>query len=93
LAATWFSGEGDQFRAHVARLEAGRGEPKIMEAATFVPDSWSTKANSDDPPVHDPAGEYLPVLFLKAGGLGVVSPIQNTGEKRQGFSWRRFEER
>ena len=83
LAVTWFSGEGDRFRAHVARLEAGRGEPKIVEAAPFVPDSW--RANSNDSPVHDPAGEYLPVLFLKAGGLAASESDTEHGRKARGF--------
>jgi hypothetical protein len=41
----------------------------------------------------DTAGEYLAVSFLRAGGLVVVSPIQNGREWRFGFSLWRVEER
>ena len=37
----------------------------------------------------DTGGEYLPVLFLSDGDLCVVTPIQNSPEDRQGFSWYR----
>jgi photosystem II stability/assembly factor-like uncharacterized protein len=95
LAATWFSGESEKFQAHVARMDAAGVEPKMFEAAPFVPDSWTTQSptGQNGPAVPDPAGEYLAVIFLKAGGLAVVSPIQNTGKKREGFSWWRFENR
>ena len=43
--------------------------------------------------VRDPAGEYVPVVFLSDGDLGVVTPIQNGADGRGGFSWWRIERR
>jgi len=48
---------------------------------------------SQDPPVRETAGEYFPILFLRDGGLAVVSPIQNWRENRFGFSFWKVEER
>jgi hypothetical protein len=95
LAATWFSGWTKTWQAHVARIDVGEGDapPRMVEAPPFRPDSWRrNRAWPDDPPTPDPAGEYLPVSFLRAGGLVVVSPIQKMTEKRYGFSLWKVEE-
>lgn len=82
LAATWFSGRGETLQAHVARFDVRNGAtpPRIIELP-FRPDNRST------------AGEYLAVMFLKTGGLSVVSPLANGRERHWGFSWWRFEAR
>jgi ketosteroid isomerase-like protein len=94
LAVTWFSGWAGTWQAHVARIDVGEGDapPRMAEAPGFKPDSWQWYTPQEFPQVRDSAGEYLPVLFLRAGGLAVVSPIQNKRENRIGFSLWKVEE-
>jgi hypothetical protein len=95
LAATWFSGWTETWKAHTARIDVGEGgaPPRMVESPPIKPDSWrQNRTWPEDPPTPDTAGEYLPVSFLRAGGLAVVSPIQNNREKRFGFSLWRIEE-
>lgn len=95
LTATWFSGWTGTWQAHVARIDVGEDgtQPRMIEAKSFKPDSWRQNQSwPDDPQIPDPAGEYLAVLYLHAGGLVVVSPIQNKQEKRYGFSLWKVEE-
>lgn len=94
LAATWFSGTGDSVKAHVARIVVPNdpsSHARIVSARTFVPDSWGLSARRENPLVRSPAGEYVPVIFLRDGTLGVVSPIQNERAGRMGFTWWRVE--
>jgi hypothetical protein len=96
LAATWFSGWTGTWQAHMARIDVSEGgaPPRMIESPPFKPDSWRQNQTwPEDPQTPDPAGEYLAVSFLRAGGLVVVSPIQNKSEKRYGFSLWRVEER
>jgi len=87
LAATWFSGAGNSLRAHVALIDArGIAQPSARSADPFQVDCWMPTGES---PLRDPGGEYLPVLFLSDGALGVVAPIQNLAEERHGFTWYR----
>lgn len=93
LAATWFSGPIATLRAHVALIDVNVGDspPRIIEAPPFRPDSWKLgHLSAAGPPPRDTGGEYLAVTFLKDGGLAMVSPIQNEGAKRFGFSWWRI---
>ena len=95
LAATWFSGWTGTWQAHLARIDVGEGDapPRMVESHPFKPDSWRLNRSwPKDPPTPDPAGEYLPVLFLRKGGLVTVSAIQNMREKRFGFSLWKVEE-
>ncbi len=87
LAATWFSGTENELQAHVALIDAVGPEPSVRLGPTFLVDSWKT---IDGSPVRDTGGEYLPVLFLSDGDLGVVAPIQNTPDGHQGFHWYRI---
>ena len=95
LAATWFYGRPEVLQAHVARIDVGEGgaPPRTVESQPFRPDSWRTDTRPEDPSIHDTAGEYLALLFLRNGGLAVVSPIQNFREKRFEFSLWKVEER
>jgi hypothetical protein len=87
LAATWFSGFGDNLLGHVALIDArGGSQPLVRSADPFQLDCWSLQGDSQ---LRDPGGEDLPVLFLSGGYLCVVTPIQNSLENRQGFSWYR----
>jgi hypothetical protein len=95
LAATWFSGWTLTWQAHFARIDVGDGgaPPRMVESQRFKPDSWQRNRQwPEDPQTPDSAGEYLPILFLRDGGLVVVSPIQNWHEKRFGFSLWKVEE-
>lgn len=83
LAATWFSGVGDDLRANVALIQLNGNDVSLRRAPPFQIDSWTRTAE----PVRDPGGEYLPVVFLATGDLGVVAPIQNVRVGRRGFSW------
>ena len=75
LAATWSSGKDDTLQAHVAAIHVGRGKamPQVIESQPFQTETWDR-----DPVVHRAtAGEYIPIIFLRAGGLGVVTTIQS----------------
>jgi hypothetical protein len=87
LAATWFSGSGSSWRAHVARIDVVDGRPPSVVETTFVPEIWGLSSRRERPDQRSAAGEYLPVAFLRDGSLAVVSPIQNEKEGRYGFSW------
>ncbi len=95
LAATWYSGADDALRAHVARIDVGKGKAplRMIESQPFQTDAWRRQKNPGDPMHRDTAGEYIPVIFLRGGGLGVVTTIQNVSEKRLGFKWWKFVER
>ncbi len=84
LAATWFSGTGDNLRASVALIRVDGDEISARLSEPFAIDSWSQRA---EPPTRDSGGEYIPVIFLANGQLAVVTPIQNLKGGRKGFSW------
>jgi len=87
LAATWFSGFGNDLRAHVAFIDTrGSTQPSVRSADPLRLDSWVLTEGSAVPAT---GGEYLPVIFLSDGDLGVVSPIENIPENRRGFFWHR----
>ena len=95
LAATWSSGQDNALQEHVARIDVGDGKvlPRVIESQSFQIDAWHRQKNPGDPRHRDTGGEYIPVIFLRAGGLGVVTTIQNGPEKRLGFKWWKFVER
>jgi hypothetical protein len=75
LAATWYSGKDDTLQAHVATILVGhiKTPPQVIESQPFQSEIW------DEYPVEhrDTGGEYIPIVFLRAGGLGVVTTIQS----------------
>ena len=79
----------------MARIDVGDGKvlPRVIESQSFQIDAWHRQKNPGDPRHRDTGGEYIPVIFLRAGGLGVVTTIQNGPEKRLGFKWWKFVER
>lgn len=94
LAATWMSGKGDALRWQLAHIAVGRGTaaPRAVRSApqelrTFAPFPDSTGRRR-----HDTGGEYLGVIFLREGGLGVATALQDPPD-HLGFTWWRFEER
>lgn len=88
LAATWFSGKDDNLQAHVATIRFGdrKAPPQVVEAQPFQTDTWWQNHRST-------GGEYVPIIFLRAGGYDVVTTIQNFPEKRLRFEWWKFAER
>lgn len=89
LAATWFTASKNDMHDlqwYAARVD-GRSirvsAPQAIESRRARPDRGGAVFN-------DPAGEYLPIAFLRDGSIGVVTPIQNWGEKRAGFTWWKF---
>lgn len=97
LAATWHSGTDETLRTHVAEIkmnDAG-APPQVIEAEPLQLEIWS-RVSHDRPAElahRSTAGEYVPITFLREGGLGVVTTIQNRQDKRFGFLWWRFVER
>jgi hypothetical protein len=91
LAATWFSAklpDTSSLPTHIAKIQVGDGNdaPEVLLAPPFQFDAFGVRESSS----RTPAGEYVPVIFLR-GGLGVVTPIQDTKGQRFGFSWWRVE--
>ena len=85
LAATWFSGFGENLLGHVALIDTrGRSQPLVRIADPLQLDCWYLQGESQLP---DSGGEYFPVVFLSGGTLCIVTPIQNYLENRFGFSW------
>jgi hypothetical protein len=91
LALTWHVGKGESLRWHVATLAAptGAAPGSVRLSEPMLLDAWTWPAAAPDvPPVRSTAGEYLAALFLRDGGLGVVTPVQS--KTRDGFTWWRF---
>lgn len=99
LAATWFSGAGELLRWHACLIQFdGADQPQVRLSAPMEISSWtktdSTKTDERDRVlVRTSAGEYLQPIFLKDGGLAVVSPIQDPKENHYGFSFWKFNTR
>jgi hypothetical protein len=95
LAATWFSGVGNDLEWHVARLQVrdDSAAPRVIQAAPLPIEVWIPRAAHGDSLYHGTGGEYLGLTFLQDGGLGVVSPIQNPSANRLGFAWWKFDAR
>ena len=91
VAATWFSGTNETLRTHGAEIKVNdAGEPpQVIEAQPFQPEIWSwVFPDRSAAPIHrGTGGEYVPITFLREGGLGVVTTIQNQQDKRLGFLW------
>jgi hypothetical protein len=88
LAATWFTASSREMKDlhwYAARID---GERVLVSAAQTM-DSGRPR-EPGGPLFNDPAGEYLPIAFLRDGTLGVVTPVQNVPAERKGFTWWRF---
>ena len=98
LAATWFSTTTrtrEDMQWHVARVDLGDGDaaPRVIESSPRALESWRRYPGEGETLYRDPGGEYTGLSFLRDGGLGVVSPIQNAAANRMGFTWWRFDVR
>jgi len=84
LAATWFAARMPGYgslRAQAARFQVNEdGKPRNVRIASLEIDV----AREAGPPT---GGEYFPVIFLRNGGLAVVTTIQDRPAKRLGFSY------
>jgi hypothetical protein len=91
IGATWLTGQGAALHANVASIRVGADgtTPVIARAPAFRFESF-TLPGFGDASVREPAGEYLPIVFLPDSSLGVVTPVQNAAADRMGFTWRRF---
>lgn len=92
LAATWFTGRGDNMAVNVALIrvpESTHSPLQLLRAEPFQPETWR---ESEGPKVRDPGGEYVPVAFLSTGELGVVTTVQDSHGDRFGFTWRKAQE-
>ncbi len=91
LAASWFSGTGDSLRGNLARITvaADTGAPHVALGIPFQIEAFGMTAPGE-PPFRDTGGEYLALIFLQDGTLGLISPIQNWMSRRAGFAWRRY---
>lgn len=88
LAATWFEARDSDLVARVALIDWAEQEPVVLVAEPFRPDAFD---ETGDAATRSPAGEYLAVAFLGDASLAVVSPIQDAGHDRWGFSFWRFD--
>lgn len=91
LAASWFTGVGDSLRANVARIQiaADTSAPQVALAPSFQIESFGMAAFGQSH-TRNTGGEYLALVFLRDGTLGMVLPIQNEAARRTGFAWRRY---
>ena len=91
LVASWLTGKGNGLRANLAQITvlADSQPPRVALAPSFAFESFMLPGFGS-PTDHDAAGEYLPVIWLPDGSIGIVTPIQNVAAKRTGFMWRRY---
>jgi len=88
LAATWFTGSGEAMAANLARIAIPKRDDEelaVGRTAPFQIDAWAEA--EVEAPERTPAGEYIPVLFLADGRLGVAAPVQDIARDRWGFTW------
>lgn len=95
LAATWFTASDadmNNLRWQLARISVGHvgAQPTLIASEVQTLESIRRRHGKGETLYNDPAGEYLPVSFLRDGSIAVVTPIQNTPERRTGFTWWRF---
>jgi hypothetical protein len=91
LAATWFSGAASSLHWHLCQIQfSSDSSPLVLQSAPLQTESWNIGDEPDHAAVRTAAGEYVPTIFLRNGGLAVVTPIQNAREKRVGFTFWKF---
>ena len=98
LAATWFTASTNEMKDlqwFAARIDGAADDARrrVLVSPPQTLDSRRPRQDRGGALFNDPAGEYLPIAFLRDGSLGVVTPIQNVPDQRRGFTWWRFEAR
>lgn len=94
LAATWHTGARSSLKWHMARITASSDDapPRVIQSAGLVMETFR-RDSSLAAPEREPAGEYVPVAFLRDGSIAVATTIQNHRQQRVGFTWWRFSTR
>jgi hypothetical protein len=91
IAATWFTGDGESLRWHVARVDLSPdGSPRVAASEPLDIDARIGPDRPGDAAQRTSAGEYISVRFLTDGSIAAVSPIQDPLEWRYGFTFWRF---
>jgi hypothetical protein len=88
LAATWFTASTNEMQDLQWTAALLDGDRVVLSSPQSLESRRAREPNG--PLFNDPAGEYLPIAFLRDGTLGVATPIQNVKEGREGFTWWRF---
>ena len=90
VAASWFSGRGNDLQVHVAKVEIHQRDfpLRVRYAEPFAPDSWQRRQPPGEPRRRATSGEYAPIAFLGDGRLALVTTIQDDQANRGGFSFR-----
>jgi hypothetical protein len=90
LAVTWYSGLRESIRAnvaHVSMMPSGEA-PRVRKVNAFAIPSFARSDSTSRR--RDTAGEYMPLLFLRDGRVGMVTTIQDRANDRYGFTYRVF---
>jgi len=96
LAATWHVREGDSLHWQAARIEAGHGgrPPRVARSPLLELETFAFGDSTHaDGLRRESAGEYLALTFLRAGGIGVITPLQDALTRRLGFTYWRLDSR
>lgn len=96
VAATWFSArrpDWNDLQWHLARISitSDDTQPRLTESPAQTLESARQRRGQGDAIFNDTGGEYLAIVALRDGSIGVVSPIQNRAAERMGFTWWRYE--
>ena len=75
----------------LSRARRTCAEPRVLSSAAQSLESARPRRGQGDALFNDPGGEYLAMVALRDGSIGVVTPIQNRAAQRLGFTWWRFE--
>lgn len=97
LAATWFSAtsptrEDLKWQAALIDVPDGDARPRVIQSSPQAQETWRKDPGSNTL-YRDPGGEYIGLTFLRAGGIGLATTIQNDAQKRMGFTWWKLEAR
>lgn len=93
LAATWFSqsdDDGSDLRWHFATMSEDGAAPRVKLGAARELESRRPREGKGDALSNDTGGEYLAMAALRNGRVAVVTPIQNSPKKRNGFTYWEF---
>jgi BNR repeat-like domain len=103
LAATWYSADlallttrpdSLHLRWHAALISVANSSapPTVMASSALPTDArHSFIVHGDTISAQEPAGEYVGVAFLDAGGIVVATPVQDAPAHRVGFTFWRLE--
>ena len=82
---TWVSGFGKDILHHAAfvQLKDKKTKTHLLDAQKL--DIWSRFGTEQY--TRSTGGEYFPIIQLANGNVGMVTTIQNSKAKREGFTW------